>query len=727
MTTKEREQTTGSLSYTVDSDGIATLVVHTPGSVVNRLRHEDYLALEELLDKIGKDLDMLESDDEIRAVVIVSDKDWSFISGADAGEYLEFTLADEGRSYSLRAQEVSERIEASRAPFVAAVNGACLGVGLELIIACKYRIGSNGRGVELGLNQLENGLIPCAGGMPRLARLVGTKETLDMILTGEPLDAEYARQAGLLDEIVPPELLRETARKRALELSAKELKPRRFRFGGVANALLKENPVSRKMSFDKAKKDIRENGGLHLTASRMAVEALEIGVASFNRGLHVESVYFGELAVTSYAKQLIRTAVAIDGVRNDSRFSKTAGKAAKKPSKLAVAGGEPFGPGIACLAAESGIRVRLKAKDDATVGKSLRECYDYFMGKVSGREEDSIHAERKFDLISAASDYSGFRRADIIIESAGEDPEVKRRILTDVEALPGGNFVYVSNSYAVPVSNISGGSKNPARVIGMRMSGSVSDSDLIEISIGEGTSPETVSETFELVKLLGRTPLVVKDKAGSYLTRVELAYFAEALQLLGEGVGAQDIEDAMVQFGFPEGPLSAMDDVGLDVVKQGAVAIYGHSPEYAKPRAMLDQMVSEGKTGVRSGTGFYRYHRDEKRLDRSVSRLLSLHEDDTDGISQEYIQDRLVLALVNEAMSCLEEEVIESARDGDVGAVLGLGFPAYRGGPFRYVDTVGAGDVLKKLHNLSVRYGTRYSPPVSLKNTAVGGGRFYED
>ncbi len=183
----------------------------------------------------------------------------------------------------------------------------------------------------------------------------------------------------------------------------------------------------------------------------------------------------------------------------------------------------------------------------------------------------------------------------------------------------------------------------------------------------------------------------------------------------------------MVQFGFPEGPLSAMDDVGLDVVKQGAVAIYGHSPEYAKPRAMLDQMVSEGKTGVRSGTGFYRYHRDEKRLDRSVSRLLSLHEDDTDGISQEYIQDRLVLALVNEAMSCLEEEVIESARDGDVGAVLGLGFPAYRGGPFRYVDTVGTGNVLKKLHNLSVRYGTRYSPPVSLKNTAVGGGRFYED
>lgn len=727
MTTKEREHKTGSVSYTVDGDGVATLLVDTPGSAVNRLRHEDYLTIDELLDKIEKDLDMLESDDEIRAVVIVSDKERSFINGADAGEYLEFTLADEGRSYSLKAQEISERIEASRAPFVAAVNGACLGVGLELIIACKYRIASGGKGALLGLNQIETGLIPCAGGVPRLARLVGTKETLDMILTGEPLEAEYARQAGLLDEIVPPELLREIARKRALELSAKELKPKRFRFGGVANALIRENPVSRKMFFDKAKKDIRESGGLHLTASRMAVEALEIGVASFNRGLHVESVYFGELAVTGYSRQLIRTAVAIDEVKNDGRFSRAAHKAAKKPSKIAVAGGEPFGPGIACLAAESGIRVRLKAKDDASVGKSLKECYDYFMEKVSGHEEDAVHAERKLDLISAAADYSGFRRADIIIESAGEDPEVKRRILKEVEAIPGGNFVYVSNSYAVPVSNISGVSKNPGKVIGMRMSGSVSDSDLIEISIGEGTLPETVSETFELVKLLGRTPLVVKDKAGSYLTRVELAYFTEALQLLGEGVGAQDIEDAMVQFGFPEGPLSAMDDVGLDVIKQGAVAIYGHSPECAKPRAMLDQMVSEGKTGVRSGTGFYRYHRDEKRLDRSVSRLLSLHEDDTNGISQEYIQDRLILALVNEAMSCLEEGVVESARDGDVGAVLGLGFPAYRGGPFRYVDTAGPGDVLKKLHNLSVRYGTRYTPPLSLKNMAVGGGRFYED
>lgn len=716
-----------SISYTIDDTGVAVLSINTPGSAENRLTQESFLSLEEFLNKVDRELDMLESSDEIKAVVIASAKEGSFISGADAGEFLNFTLADEGRSYSLKAQEISEKIENSRAPFVAAVGGACLGIGLEFAIACKYRVASDSRHTVLGLNQIDFGLIPCAGGMLRLARLIGTKQTLDMILAGETLGPDYSMQIGLLDEVVPEEFLLDIAKKRALELSNKEFKPRRLSFGGMANALIKENPVSRKMFFDKAKKEIRESREHYVTASRMAIEALEIGVASFNRGLHVESVYFGELAVTGYSRQLIRSGIAIDEVKNDVRFTKPGHKGRKKAEKIAVVGEEDPGAGIACLAAENGIRVRIKGTDVNGAAKNLKACFNFFMEELGSRETDELGAEKKLDLISAASDYSGFRRAAIIIETSGEDLDAKRRILKEVESLPGGDFIYVSNSFALPVALIAGGSKRPERVVGMRIPGPVHETELIEVAVAESTSQETVAEVVEFGKSIGKIPLVVKNKAGFYTTRIQLAYFNEALHLLSEGIGAQGIEDAMMQFGFPEGPLGAMDEIGIDLVRKGSQVTYKQSAERMKPLSILDRMIEDGRTGLRSGRGFYRYGREEKRLDRSLGKLLALEEEDSESVSQEYIQDRLVLAMVNEAMLCLQDEVIGSAKEGDVGALLGLGFPTHKGGPFRYVDSIGAGEVLKKLHNLSVRYGTRYTPPPVLKNVAVGGNKFYEN
>lgn len=715
-----------SISFNIKDNGVAVLKVNTPDGTENRLSHDSFIALEEFLNRVDGELDMVESDDEIKAVVIVSGKEDSFISGTDIGEYLHFTLADEGRSYSLKAQEVSEKIENSRVPFVASIHGACLGVGLELAIACKYRIASNSGATLLGLDQIGLGLIPCAGGVHRLAKLIGTRETLDMVLSGEALDPYYSKQMGLLDEVVPEELLRDISMKRALELSNKEFKPRRQRFGGMTNALIKENPVSRRMLFDKAKKQIKENRELYVPALRMAIEALEIGVSSFNRGLHVESVYFGELAVTGYSRQLIRTSIALDEVKNDTAFTKTGHKAGKKPEKIAVVGDELTGAGIACLAADNGIRVRMKGKDDTSAGICLKECFGYFMEKLGNREIDELEAERKFDLVSAASDYSGFKRANIIIESAGEDLELKREILREVESQTAGDFIYVSNSFALPIAGIAAVSVRPDKVIGMRISSPVSESELLEIAVGENTSQETVGEIVEFGKRLGKIPLVVRDRPGFYTTRIQLAYFNECLHLLSEGVGAENIEEAMTMFGFAEGPLGAMDEIGIDLVKKGSDIVYGGSGERAGAHPLLDQLLADGRTGVRGGRGFYRYGRDEKRIDKSIYKLLSAHGEDSKGISHEYIQDRLVLALVNEAMICLQDQVIGSAKEGDVGAVLGLGFPTHKGGPFSYVDSAGAGDILKKLHNLSVRYGTRYTPPVLLKNMAVGGNKFYE-
>ncbi|MEQ9619434.1 MAG: 3-hydroxyacyl-CoA dehydrogenase NAD-binding domain-containing protein [Deltaproteobacteria bacterium] len=715
------------ISINIGSDGVAEIRVDTPESAENRLNHESFVALDEFLNGIERQLDMVESDDEIKAVVISSGKEKSFINGADPSEFLNFTLADEGRSYSLKAQEVTEKIENSRVPFVAAINGACLGVGLELAAACKYRIAADGRDVVLGLDQVDLGLIPCAGGMPRLVRLTGSKETLDMILSGETLDPHYSKQIGLVDEVVPGDLLQDIARKRANDLANRELVPRRQRFGGMTNALLRENPVSRRMFFDRARKQIKENREHYVSALRMTVEALEIGVSSFNRGLHVESVYFGELAVTNYSRQLIRTNISLDEITNKSKFSKRAHKLIKHAEKIAVVGEEYQAAGIACLAADNGIRVRMKGRDSEAAGRTLKACYDFFNDKLCRREIDELETEKRLDLISAATDYSGFRRADIVIEMAGEDAEVKRALLKEAEALPDAHFIYASNSFAVPIARIAAGARRPDKVVGVKISSPVFETELMEISAGENGSQETVGEMFEFARRLGKIPLVINGQTGFYTTRLQLTYFNESLNLLSEGVGAEDIEDAMVLFGFLEGPLSAMDEVGIDLVRKGYDNIYKQSGEKPKAHPLLDELIAEGRTGARGGRGFYRYDRDEKRIDKSLYKMLSGYEEGSKGLSHEYIQDRLVLALVNEAMVCLNEGVIGSAKEGDVGAMLGLGFPAYRGGPFRYMDSAGAGDILKKLHNLSVRYGTRYTPPVLLKSMAVGGDKFYEN
>jgi len=715
-----------SLSIKVESNGVAILSLDTPDSAENRLNQESFTFLEEFLNRLNGELDMVENDDEIKAVVILSGKENSFITGADFREYLEFTLADEGRSYSLKLQELSEKIENSRVPFVASVSGACLGIGLELAIACRYRLASDNRHTVFGLDQINLGLVPCAGGVPRLARLIGTKETLDMIVTGQTLDPYYARQVGLVDEIVPEELLKDISVKRALELANKEIKPRRQRFGGMASALINENPVSRRMSFEKAKKQIKESRELYVNALRMAVEALEVGVSSFNRGLHVESVYFGELAVTSYSRQLIRARIALEEIRNDPSYKKAAQENKKKIDKIAVVGDEHYVSGIACLAADNGIRVRIKGRDNENAGTTLKKSYDFFMGKLVNGEIGELDAEKKLDLISAASDYSGFKRAQIVIESAGEDLDVKQRVLKEIESLSGSDFVYVSNSFALPIERIAVAASRPEKIIGVKISSPLSEAELLEIAVSDNTSKETIGNIVEFGRRIGKLPLVVKDKKGFYTTRIQLAYFNEALNLLGEGVGAEDIEEAMTLFGFTDGPLGSMDEIGIDLVKKGYEILYSPTAENSRAYSILDTLIAEGRRGVKDGRGFYRHGGHDKKIDRSIYKLLSLHEEDSNSVSHEFIQDRLILALVNHAMICLQEEVIENAKEGDVGALMGIGFPTYRGGPFSYVDSVGAGEIMKKLHNLSVRYGNRYTPPTLLKNMAVGGSKFYE-
>ncbi|MEK6223604.1 MAG: enoyl-CoA hydratase-related protein, partial [Thermodesulfobacteriales bacterium] len=280
-----------SISFELDKNGIAVLRFDNPESTSNKLRQIDIAWMLEFLGNIDRQLDMIENEDEIRAVVLYSGKEKSFINGAELKEYFNFTLADEGRGYSLKAQEVTEKIESSRAPFIAAVSGSCLGMGLELILACTYRVASENSNTYFGMNEVENGLIPCAGGTQRLPRLIGTREALDLILSGETIDSTYAKELGLIDEVVPSEILLDISLERALQISNKEFKPQRGYFKGIQHTIVNENPIARKKLFNDVRKQANKDRRPSINSPIMAIEALEVGMSSFNRGLHVESVY----------------------------------------------------------------------------------------------------------------------------------------------------------------------------------------------------------------------------------------------------------------------------------------------------------------------------------------------------------------------------------------------------------------------------------------------------
>lgn len=716
-----------SISIEPLKSGVSILRINTPESEENFLSGDCIEKLEQFLDTVERQLDMVESDDEIKAVILLSGKESSFISGPLFSEYLNFTLADEGRTYCLRLQDLCDKIENSRAPFVAAINGKCLGIGLELVLACNLRVASGTNKTLLSMNQIDYGLIPSAGGMQRLTKLLGTKQALDMILLGEQVDADDSMDMGLVDELVPEELLLRIAEARAIELITKPSHQKRFSLKGIPGTLINENPVARKMLFKKVRGEIRVEREQSKNAQMMAIEALEIGINSSSRGLHAESVYFGELAVTGYARQLIKTEISVQDVREGEHYKKSESEALESVEKAAVIGESAGATSMVSLLADKGTAVRLRCSDDQAAGRVLKGCRDYFTEKYEDYAQKDMILEKKLDLISPASEYTGFKRARIIVEAESEDLETKKKVLSEAESVSVSDAVYLTCSFALPVSLIARDCRRPDKAVGMNVLGLLNETELFEIAASERTSKETVDEIVAIARRLGKTPLVIKDGAGFYTSRVWLSYLNEALHLLSEGVLFDDIEEAMTGFGFEDGPLSAIDEAGLTLVRDGLNILFEHFGERLKPHPYLDLMIDAGRLGVASDIGFYKYIKDEKRFDKSLYKLLSINERDIEGVSLDYIQERLLLSMVNESLICLEQGVLPGAKEADVACVLGLGFPRYRGGPFRYIDSDGAAETLKKLHNLSIKYGARYTPPPLLKDIAVGTNRFYED
>ena len=708
-----------SLTLRID-DGVAVVTIDLAGEPVNKVTAG---LRADFGDMFGK----LEGDTTVRAVVLASGKSDTWLAGADIDEFLTLTSAEDAAALSRGGQALLAGLESLKIPVVAAIHGACLGGGLETALACRYRIASEHPKTILALPEVQLGLIPGAGGTQRLPRLIGLQRALDMILTGRNVRAKKAWQMGLVDELVHPAILLDVAIDRARKLADGKLAARQGPKGrGATGVLLEDNPFGRSIVFKKAREGVLEKTHGHYPAPLAAIAAVQAGYdRGSEAGYREEARIFGEMAVSEVCKQLIFLFFATNALKKDPGVVAPAPPPAPIVA-LGVLGAGFMGAGIASVAAQQSTPVRLKDTDLGRVGKGLAAVNDVLKEKLKKKQLTRRQYEDQLSLVGGTTDYSGFGRANLVIEAVFEDLALKHRVLREVEPALRPDAVYASNTSTIPIAHIAKAAQRPNRVLGMHFFSPVHKMPLLEVIVTPATDKDATVSAVAYGKRLGKTVIVVNDAPGFFTTRTLSAYMNEAGRLLDEGASIDAIDRALLDFGFPVGPITLLDEVGIDVGgKVGQVLAEAFGGRMA-PSESLRRVVESGRTGRKGKQGFYVYDDDGKKnsVDVSVYHLLP-HGTQRREIPADEIRQRCVLAMVNEAARCLEEGVLRSARDGDVGAVFGIGFPPFRGGPFRYVDAVGAAEVMEELEQLNVRFPGRFAPAQLLIDQARGRRRFY--
>ena len=703
-------------------DGIAVITLDVPGAPVNTFARS-------VREEFASVLERLERDQEIRAAVVRSGKPDVWVAGADIEEFLEIETASQAEAMSRDGHALLERLEKLRTPVVAAINGACLGGGLEAALACAYRVATDAPKTVFGLPEVQIGLIPGAGGTQRLPRLIGLEAALDMILTGRNVRARKALQAGLIDELVHPAQLDEIAIARARALAAGSLR-RGASNGphGARHLLLDENPMGRALVLRQAREKVLARTRGQYPAPLAALDVVALGYSqSPERGYREEARLFGELAVSEVSRQLVFLFFATAALKKDPGVPEPA-PPPRPIRKIAILGAGFMGAGIASIAAPQGTLIRLKDADHARVGRGLAAIREGLRERLTRKQITRQQLDDYMSLVGGTVDYSGFRSVDLVIEAVFEDLAVKQRVLKEAEEATRPDAIFASNTSTIPIARLAEASVRPGRVIGMHFFSPVQKMPLLEVIVTPETSREVTTTVVAYGKSLGKTVIVVNDAPGVYANRILAPYVNEAGLLLDEGVAIDAVDRALVEFGFPVGPITLIDEVGLDIAgKSGAIMMDAFGNRMA-PSQSLQRVVAAGRLGRKGKKGFYKYDDKGKKsgVDPSVYELLPMGGRRIEVPADE-IQRRCVLAMVNEAVRCLQEGILRTPRDGDIGAVFGIGFPPLRGGPFRYVDSLGAERVVRALQGLNADRAPRFTPAPLLTEMARAGRRFYPE
>lgn len=697
-------------------DTIAVIVFDLPGEPVNKFNAAVKSEFEETFAALG-------ADNEVTGLAIISAKPDIFIAGADIEEFVALRTREEAEILVRDGQAMLNSVAAFPKPVVVGIHGACLGGGLELALAAHYRVASSHPKTQLGLPEVQLGIIPAAGGCQRLPRLVGLRAALDLILTGRSIRADKAFRLGLVDEVVPQVILRDVALEAARRLARSGV-PRR-RSHGLATALLEGNSVGRRLVFSQARRTVRRRSGGHYPAPVAALDAVAHGLAhGMTAGFDREARHFGELAVGEVSRKLVQIFFATTALKKDPGVE-VAPEAIRRVERLGVVGAGFMGAAIGGVAvAQAGVDVRFRDADHERVNQGLKAARRVLDERRKRRRITRFEHQRLSALMSGTTDYSGFGARDFVVEAVFEDVEVKRQVVAELEAVVHEECVLASNTSTIPIARLQSGARHPGRVVGMHFFSPVEKMPLLEVISGPESAPWAVATAVSFGRRMGKTAIVVQDHAGFWVNRLLTPYLNEAGWLLAEGVRVEVIDRAMTRFGFPVGPITLLDEVGLDVAEKASKVMQEALGARMVPAPGVGRLVAAGRRGRKSGSGFYRYEGGKKKgVDQSVYEVLGISPDE--GAAPTDLERRLVAPLLNEAAQALADGVVREPRDGDIGAIFGFGFPPFRGGPFRYLDDVGAKTVVADLERLAGQLGPRFQPAEPLVEMARSGARYY--
>jgi 3-hydroxyacyl-CoA dehydrogenase/enoyl-CoA hydratase/3-hydroxybutyryl-CoA epimerase len=685
-------------------DGLAILTFDRPDSKVNLLTAEVMLHLDELLASVEESA----SRGRVGALLVRSGKRDNFIAGADVDELAAIESAAQATEMSRKGQAILQRLERLPVPTLAAINGSCVGGGLELVLACDYRVASAHPKTRLGLPETRLGLIPGMGGTVRLPRLIGLQAALDLILTGRQIGAKVAAALGLVDRILEPGGFEEDAVALAARLSrGKSL--RRKRRSALAR-LVKDGAAARWLILRMTRVNLLARTKGHYPAQPKALEVTVAGLARAPEHAQIrEAETFGNLAVTPECKNLI----AVFRLTEDVRKARPNGEAARV-KRAGVVGAGVMGAGIAELFAYQRIPVRVVDLDRDRVQAGVKRARS-LLEKAAGRAGWSAEGlKERAGCLRGGTSYDGFDRVDVVVEAVLELMDVKRRVFEQLEENIPATAVIASNTSALSISELQNHLSQPERVCGLHFFNPPYRMPLIEVVRGAKTSDDTLATAFDLAARLGKTPVVVKDTPGFVVNRVLAAYLTEVGHLLQSGMSVERLDRVMSQFGMPVGPLRLLDEIGLDVVAEVGQTMETAFGERFSPAPVMLKVLATGVSGRKGGRGFYRYEDSEpKSLDPEIQNVLRQAAEGEPPSSAE-AEERMVFSMVNEAVRILDDEVVDSAAALDVAMIMGTGFPPFRGGLLRYADSVGLQQVVQRLRHYAESVAARFEPAPGL-------------
>jgi 3-hydroxyacyl-CoA dehydrogenase/enoyl-CoA hydratase/3-hydroxybutyryl-CoA epimerase len=707
MTVAEAVPQTRSAFRIEREDDLAILWFDVPGEKYN-------IFSSTVMQEFAALVDELEQAADIKRILVASGKKSGFVAGADVSEFTKVVSPEQAKEYTRFGQQAIHRFSKLRATKVAAINGVCLGGGCELALACDWRVMTDDPSAKIGLPETQLGILPAWGGTTRLPRLIGLPAAIDMILNGKRIDGKRAKRMGLVDEAVPSAILLDVAK--SFTTKGKRRGATRTKF------LLDGNPLGRKVVFGKARKQMMAKSRGQYPALGKVLDVMEAGLSGgVDRGLNAEVEAVIPLIMGDVAQNLVRLFFISEEAKKD-RITATP----RNIENAGVLGAGIMGGGIAqVIADKTESNVRMRDINWGAIAGGMKAAARVWKRKVDARRMKRNEMDRKLARISTTTDWSGFDRQDVVVEAVVENLNVKRQVLAEFEALAKEGAIFATNTSTIPITDIAANAKHPENVVGMHFFNPVDRMPLVEVIRGAKTSDVAAVTIANFARKLGKTVVYCNDGPGFVVNRILGPYMNESGFILEEGNTIETIDQAMVDFGMPMGPMALLDEVGIDVAAKVAHILSGAFGDRMQASRVVDMLFADGRHGKKNGKGLYVYESGKrKNPDATVYKVLNISN--THPADPKSVVERMVLAMINEAAMILDERIVASAGELDLAMIMGTGFPPFRGGLLRYADSLGTPYILARLDELSTRNGVRFNPTTPLRRLAERDAKFYD-